>query len=460
MCFTWNTETIPLCDVDGATTCYPNDYFNQLAGYIRKESPSFVAFAFQEDAKPGSYFHSHYAPEKMKDIGYKLLSRPRMMGIGKTTVKGLYEGRLVVRGLRLSLYAHNAVHSDDIEANIGYYSNNYQYSKGGIAVYLTIKKKWTLAFINCHLEFDAKSLIKYREAQDYMLRRNALAPSNSNFNSIIDELVHKHRPTHVFMMGDFNYRINHNDSARELAQLFIEHEKDSDFLYNMYLKHDELRDQMIRGNIYPFEEGIDDKGPIFIPTAKMIKRKHIPVQSWEELKEDENEDISRSGFVNEEPPKQEESSGWYSYLTAPAKLLGYISSTTSESISSRDIKDIDRHKYGQQNNKSPIHKMNIHNPNKPYRRHNPSPINVIERNNRMWNTGKWDQRTPSWTDRILYGTANPEGGEIICTYYNRFDVGNTMLLSDHAGVLGTFVITTSPTSFVSFKEEQAPINLM
>lgn len=497
LCFTWNTESIPLCPDDNPSdTCEPNDYFADLAEKIKLEKPALVAFAYQEDGKPLSYFHSHYAPAKMEKIGYRLLARPRLMGLGKTTVKGLLAGRLVARGLRLSLYCHRTIPTTSYKIETSYYANNNLYSKGGIAIYITFGNRLKLAFINCHLDFNAKSLIEYRKQGNYIHRRSALAATNAGFNNMIEELVHKHDPTHVFVMGDLNYRLNHNAGAMEVAKMFLENQNNPDFLYNMYRRHDELRDQMIRQNIYAFEEGIDDKGPTFIPTTKMIKRQHDEVVSWgqvvNEVELENDEDIIGSFDLIEgdDKGKEEEEevpSGWYNTFANTASTVGgvvggalggtyqalgstasavggalgstasYMTGTTSEAGSALPKDQLLRMQNGQINNESPSNRrFRINNPEHPVVPDHE--LGIQERDNRMWNTGKWDQRLPSWTDRILYGTVVSGKGEIICTYYNRFDRGNTFLLSDHAGVLGIYLITKEPADFISFRRELAPLN--
>ena len=56
-----------------------------------------------------------------------------------------------------------------------------------------------------------------------------------------------------------------------IAEKFIKNKDNKEFILDMYTRHDELKEQMSRKNIYEFKEGIDNKGPEFIPTCKMIK---------------------------------------------------------------------------------------------------------------------------------------------------------------------------------------------
>ena len=59
----------------------------------------------------------------------------------------------------------------------------------------------------------------------------------------------------------------------------------------------------------------------------------------------------------------------------------------------------------------------------------------------QWNTGKYNQRIPSWCDRILYTKFQDDGHQLICTYYDRFDHGTVMSKSDHAATIAIFELT-------------------
>jgi hypothetical protein len=287
-------------------------------------------------------------------------------------------------------------------------------------------------------------------------------------------------------MGDFNYRINANMGGRELANLFLENQNDADLLHNIYLRYDELRDQMIRQNIYGFEEGVGDKGPTFIPTAKMIKRTYDEIIDFgevvEELEDEDDFEMIEGGELifgskDDRIAEQEiEQAGWLGSFANAASLvggalgttayavggamgntLGYMTNTSAVAKSALPKSQLLRPHNGQVDNVVPTgKKVKLYNPPEPSVPSHELAIN--ERGNTMWNTGKWDQRLPSWTDRILYGTTLEGKGEIICTHYNRFDRGDTMLLSDHAGVIGTYLITNQPADFISFRREIAPIN--
>jgi len=210
-----------------------------------------------------------------------------------------------------------------------------------------------LAFICCHLPFNARSLITERLYKNRMLRQNELNQSNVCFNNIIENLVlfKKPVPTYVIYFGDFNYRLADPRPASEVADELNDKSEDTGFIRDLYHEYDELREQMRRKNIYELSEGVSNQGPSFVPTCKMVKGR-----------------ITSTCYDKEEGIKAYEGTD-------------------------------------------------------------------------CWKTGRQDQRVPSWCDRILYRKFGDDPHNLICTYYDRFDVGEVMAKSDHAGVLSMFELT-------------------
>lgn len=411
MCFSWNTESIRLCEslsqkVVDYNRSVPNQNskmneeswyrtgYNMLASYspsipgyswldcqipdvflgmremITSNSPDIVAIGFQEDAYPGSYFHSHLLKEEMLKMRYTLVKRTKLLGAGITTYKAALDKDIKLRGLRTSIYAKFEV-ADGIKANdedlINIFGNDQdEYlcsstvsrGKGATASYLNIKgKEGVIAIINAHLPFNAKSLISSRESNNKMLRQNALNSSNICFNNIIEKLVldknnnsNAEKISHVIYMGDLNYRIWGGDkNASEISQMFIDNPDNKESLVRYYREGDELLQQMNKENIYKFDEGVSNQGPIFLPTCKMIKGRDESCQF--------NEDTEVLAAVGKD----------------------------------------------------------------------------------CWNLGKHNQRIPSWCDRILYQKFNANvGSSMHCTMYDRFDKGDVIKGSDHAGVVALF----------------------
>lgn len=373
MVFSWNTESVSLSEtmdanvaeyhrtssseyIPGLTTwqysCHIPDFYPKLAEFISENAPDLVVIGFQEDRHPGSYFHSHLLPAEMPKIGYGLVKRTKLMGIGVTSYKGLLKGDLFQRGIRISVYAKAAlvpiIEKEEINMRVAMgndgqdeyvCSSMLTRGKGATASYIMLPGFGRLAFICCHLPFNSRSLIMERTYQNPMLRQNEISESNVCFNNIIEHLVlfKDPIPTHVIYFGDFNYRLSDPRPAIEVACDFNEQGGDVSFIWDMYNKYDELCEQMRRKNIYTFSEGVNNHGPLFIPTCKMAKGR----------------------------PNEDE-------------------------------------------------------------------VNIA------WETGREDQRVPSWCDRILYNKFNEDDNTLSCVYYDRFDVGTVMSKSDHAAVLAMF----------------------
>ena len=144
MVFSWNTESVCLgetLDVKEYNNksnykinynCQLPDFYYELEKMIKNNNIDIVVIGFQEDRFPGSYFHSHLLPNELSKIGYKLLKRNKLMGVGITTYKGILNGDTFVRGLRLSVYIKNTVENKPIIDNENHIFN--QENKTNISV--------------------------------------------------------------------------------------------------------------------------------------------------------------------------------------------------------------------------------------------------------------------------------------------------------------------------------------
>lgn len=386
MVFSWNTRSVSLCEtldtnvaeynrtsyssyIPGLTTWkYPYDipdFYPKFAETIKEHSPDLVVIGFQEDRYPGSYFHSHLLPNEMPKIGYNLVKRTKLMGVGMTSYKGMFKGDIFERGIRVSIYAKESllttIEKEEVEmrmviGNDGqseYVCSSFvTRGKGATVSYIMLPGFGRLAFICCHLPFNSRSLITERLYKNRMLRQNELNQSNTCFNNIIENLVlfKEPMPVHIIYFGDFNYRVADPRFASEVASEFSNKSCDLGFIHSMYIKYDELKEQMSRKNIYEFSEGISNRGPTFIPTCKMARGR------------------------------------------------------ATESC------------------------------------HNDDKFKIIDATN-YWKIGRQDQRVPSWCDRILYNKFGEDNRNLICTYYDRFDMGEVMAKSDHAAVMAVFEFT-------------------
>lgn len=366
--FTWNTQSVKLCETDSETqadinrsgyrifgfplttwqySCSIPDFWNQLADKIKQHDPDIIVIGFQEDRHPGSYFHSHFLPAKMPELGYSLIKRTKMLGFGRTTVDNLKYLDPMRRGIRCSIYCRDLLKiriefkeislravlplngQEEFVCASGFGPSSLIRGKGATISYLCVPDVGTVAFVCTHLPFTSKTLIDQKVTGDDMIRQTELNSCNGYFNSIIEHVLHHlDGVNHIFFFGDMNYRISSSLSAASLKKK-LEEEDEQALFAELYNKYDELHEQMSRGNIYKFSEGVDGVGPRFEPTYKLDQQ-------------------------------------------------------------------------------------------------------------RKWKLGRFDQRVPSWCDRILYRDHHASSHTISCSDYERFDHGATMAQSDHAAVLGVY----------------------
>lgn len=316
--FIWNTESVRLgeslvqAELDehrkGMTTTYRfaceiADFVPPLIQRINAESPDVIVIAFAEDVYPNSFCHSHLLPDELPKQGYKLIKRTKMMGVGATTYKALWSFDFKMRGLRTSIYAKTDLantilqHEKDLAMDIGCSQKEYLCSsmllrnKGATGSYIRVPDIGDIAFINVHLPFNSDGLMDSVLKDDPMIRYNDVLSQNVCFNEIYRNLVLelKMRPDYVIYMGDFNYRlrpivvepdhplasyanVTRYFGAFEMAGLF--EERGCPEIYRqVYLACDELYEHMSKKNIYEFEEGVDNQGPLFFPTCKLVKNR-------------------------------------------------------------------------------------------------------------------------------------------------------------------------------------------
>lgn len=355
---------------------YP-DFFIHVITILTGYSPDVIVFGNQEDRYPGSYLHSHFLPTYMPKYDYVLLKKSSLMGVGVTSYKNLLKSDLMTRGLSTSIYVKESLYPSmmeeeiDIRREVGgdgqtyYLHNKVTRGKGATAAYIKFPDREKIAIINSHLPFDSKTLIESILYEDPMIRQTDVNSSNVCYNSIIENLVIKqpYPPGHVIFFGDLNYRVSLRSKATTIAEA-LSSNPSIGYLKSL-LRYDELRREMSKGNIYQMKEGVEDQGPIFLPTAKLVKRRKVISTT---LKEDKEE------------------------VTIEEERV-MISDRGSTKV----------------------------------------------RGDTYWNTGKYDQRIPSWCDRILYRDFNSKM-KTECIYYDRFECGNCINHSDHAGVIGVFVI--------------------
>jgi hypothetical protein len=294
----WNSNGIKLCDSLSSTVeeerqkgykkyvtrdCGFADFVPQLRELIGDLQPDIVCIGFEQESNTGTYFHAKLLPHVMEsDLPYKQIYRDTMTGGGAgISTSGV---KFVSGALRMSIYGKGEWGKAILQKT--YECGVLKDGTGGMSCVLNLNGK-SLAVVNAYISFDKESVKQARMSVgnglkndpligDPMVRQDALNYANICYNGIIRRLVLnlKEKPDYVILMGDLNYRNNQMDSFAETMAGLFSKQSESEmprFAKNYYEKFDELHQQMVKGNIYQYEEGINDSGPSFAPVCVMKK---------------------------------------------------------------------------------------------------------------------------------------------------------------------------------------------
>lgn len=295
--FCWNTESVRIAEAVKHTgqeavsmlseywfQCEQPDFLPELlAKVLPKEGGEeggtgekqydLLVFGLQESAKPGDYLVNAICHE----LGnrYTLLRRQRMLGVGKTCWKSFVsDWEVKLRGVRMAVFARS-----DFEDRVALIGDAFvpcpgrervTHGKGGVAIVLRVVDIGVIAFLNVHLPFDSRTLDGSNRARI----QTGVAHQNKALNALIEYVQEQYRGIHYFfLMGDLNYRVLHRENqvdARAMYQLMSE---SAEQRRRVYETRDELKQSIDYGALPPFMEGIDNRGPEFMPTAKMARNR-------------------------------------------------------------------------------------------------------------------------------------------------------------------------------------------
>jgi len=202
--------------------CYS---FNQNGNYIDKNVlrhidetinksniiPDILVLGFQE-TRYGFEYYWHDLNLKKK---YNLIHKIRLNGIGNVGIRGL--GLYILKKIDLDDYVEFK------EEN--WVRFNYQYfGKGAVSVVISINETRFL-FINTHLP--------YHETWD----GGGIKERVDSLNVIFDYIISKTKYDHIFILGDFNFRI-HLKTKNRYASIITE---DDPQLFELYLRNKSWR---------------------------------------------------------------------------------------------------------------------------------------------------------------------------------------------------------------------------
>ena len=291
-CMTWNTQSVRLgstcSSLDGfaqdlslleeswsdmSYKRYDPDFLPQLCRKIDESNCDWFVCALQESAKPGSQFMSDALPNAMKSLGFNLLRRNRMMGVGATSFQTLFKtGGLLTRGLRLAVYAKQSW----CEQNHYVIDENWWHAtpsdlltrgKGALAICIYVRNLGRVCLLNCHLPFDAKSV-----AEDNDIRvTQGMSHQAQTMRSLVDRCCAAHSPHYLIVLGDLNFRVlNKSDGKLDPDSIYDALAHSAESRAQVFEQKDELRIAINHNALPQFVEGVDNCGAAtFMPTGKM-----------------------------------------------------------------------------------------------------------------------------------------------------------------------------------------------
>lgn len=307
MCFAWNASGLRLCETmsqplaDNARKgfkafitlkkpCVAPDFFENIRENIRERQPSLVIMTTEDEDKTDTYFHSELLPTAMPEIGYSLLKRDKLEGVGETASKvrltKIPSGTPSGSALRISIYGRNdvipALQMEEKEID-KFFSNDGQLEgtcrqgdrvSGAIASYIWHEVYGKFAFIATHFPSGLNSL-RVGKGLDYATYRAASKAANnicliSLINGLVDTLPDHIKPDHIFLLGDLNYDIvvpnkKNIEVVTELAGNI------SAIKLKELQKYDELKQSMGDVPLSGFKEGVSNEGPLFMPTWRLTR---------------------------------------------------------------------------------------------------------------------------------------------------------------------------------------------
>jgi hypothetical protein len=359
------------------------DFFKHLISIIITYQPDVIIFGLQEDRYPGSYFHSHFLPENMNKYGYTLLKQNMLMGVGITSYKNLLNLDPMTRGLTTSIYASDYAYAGLVEGEI-----EIRQEMGGDGQDYYLHNKITRG------KGGTAAYIKFPNT-------NTIAIINSHLpfsaGSLIDSIRYSNPIMRQTQINDANYCLNSIIEALVIKKGFTP-------------KYAILFGDLNYRINYPSSS---------VSVANMLSSNPSRSQIATLIEHDELRREMSKGNIHKLNEGYLDQGPMFLPTSKMIKKRRYVDTSISGSDTEMPDEEI---KLGIAKTKE-------------------------ERGDVYWNTGKYGQRTPSWCDRILYGTFKDynknrvdDSMDMECIYYNRFECGACINNSDHVAVVSIFKI--------------------
>lgn len=275
LCFFWNADGTRICknlaednprggifDYFGSS-CQTAQFFPGLTKLIQQNNAEIVVIATAEEASYGSYLHSGLLSERMPEIGYKKIDSVAQDGVGKGTLRlSVYSSKPeLVSNIKLSMYGYICQ-----SQALGRYS-------GAACIQMLHSKVGDFSFIVVDLPDAYDSLKGVKEDPNNVSSYRAKIRASNK--ACLLNIVDKYSPRsiyHTIMLGDFNYEIEVENTT--IKKFVSELGADiSEARLKSLLAHDELRKEFWDPPLSEFQEGVNNEGPLFMPTSKMNKNR-------------------------------------------------------------------------------------------------------------------------------------------------------------------------------------------
>lgn len=340
--FSWNSEAI---NYQGNETDLK--FIAPMLDKLLKSNCNLAVFCFQEELNKSTLVPTlHKVMNKIgfvmpRETGTNIGAEHELQGLGKASFR--HQTIPLKRGLKMVIFAQNKWWNKikskythiQIKKEVGtcgnWFKREIYRGKGYTIVRILLPYPYgSIAFANIHNLFSSDSIKKnIREERDRWLKENP--NSNSNKRLIYKQAYINHRIAALkeqvncleqlmiqiknddvqFIVGDLNFRIVKstpfplgNENKNKNKKLFYVHpntvlkkistllkENDRKGLKQFIIDHDELWLAKRKNELFNnFEEGVNNMGPQFLPTCKMLKgRDHRECQFKQSKKNDEKE---------------------------------------------------------------------------------------------------------------------------------------------------------------------------
>lgn len=303
MCFSWNAAGLKLCETMSQAKanqarsgilhrrpCIAPDFFEDIRSNINLRRPSLVVMTTQDEDSSGTYFHAELLPAQLPEIGYFLLKRDTLAGVGEAAsgaiLPGVPTGSPSGSTLRISIYARDDVlpmlQAEDrvltqFFSNDGHLKsscNQGDRTSGAIAAYVWHPVYGKFAFINTHFPIGMNTL-GIGSGLDYQSYRVAVRATNTLcmlklYNQLVNSIPPESRPDHIFLLGDLNYDIVIPDRTPAEIIAGIAGNVTAQTIKNLQY-YDELRKAVQDVPLLGFKEGVAGEGPLFFPTWRLAR---------------------------------------------------------------------------------------------------------------------------------------------------------------------------------------------